>query len=815
VFVPPTVAPRDPEPADLARGAGGREDLLPALARYRRIVLSGPEGSGKTTLARWLAAVMLPPAWSPVLEHDAAQPAAGHVLPIFLSLDTLVPGQYEPPDAAAERWSIEDLIRAHFAEARAALGGPGRDVTLRALQPFFETGRVLLILDGLDRVHCSFCEDTVAFWLERFLDEGRERSWPSPYLLVTSRSRRAGLPMEVRRSGTRYVVVPSTDAQVRDQLDRLARALQTHFGRAGTRAAPGAWEALRAPERAALLELARRPGMAALFGLVWACAQTRGDLPPARPSDLFRQVTSLYLDALASHAPRPQLSRRTLVTALSKLATAGLSSYLLRTRDGRVPTTWPRDMLMKRLERILSPAEAHAFLSHMLAWNGLLHRSLGGAVSFRDVELEEYLSTHAYPDTLDVPQGLWGGAGASTNRTPQPPCWTRPPSPTERPTEPRLPSAQEDTSGVWSEDPAGSRSWAALAWSSTPRPPGPRFEAWRRHEERCEFEDERVHACPTRRARWGPTPQGAPHRLLRRLPVEWLLTSPDSWLWDALAAHDAGAEGEPLRRARRLLAAGYTLSAARPPVRIPPLDDAYWDARVAREPASARYIRRMQHRLSMAEPPRVPAEHPPRPDAWALTALWARMVRRGWVRGPARWVGGDALRARICQAEEALALRENPWVDPRWETVARPRTAPSFEEAVRLATRVVFELGFERQGQAMAGTIEIVTYGHRPLPSYLRGAMRRFLWAALGASLEPGPVGGPEALEELLAWALAGAPAGPRGAVARRLLPIAELAEELHRLQHGGRARTGWAVLERAADALAEAGEAYADEEGR
>ena len=140
-----------------ARPAGLRVDEL--LGRVRRVVITGEPGSGKTTLAQWLAVRSAKRDFGPTLT------AWNHTVPFFIRLRQRVDKGFPKPE------EFPEMV------ARAIAGSMPAGWVHQQL----DKGRALVIVDGVDEVPAK--------QRQGMLDQLAEivRIYPLPFYILTSR----------------------------------------------------------------------------------------------------------------------------------------------------------------------------------------------------------------------------------------------------------------------------------------------------------------------------------------------------------------------------------------------------------------------------------------------------------------------------------------------------------------------------------------------------------------------------------------------------------------------------------------------------
>ncbi|MFZ1642251.1 MAG: NACHT domain-containing protein, partial [Candidatus Contendobacter sp.] len=149
LFVPPLLAEipvsADSDPKQWPQG----QNLFAALERNLRLVVLGDPGSGKTTLANWLA-------W---------RLSAGLTAPLPTVLEDRVPLPCVLREMKAEVFAAETAL-SDLAEsvARHLLGDKADTALLASLRARVAAGSYVLILDGVDEIPVSY-RKTVADWV--------------------------------------------------------------------------------------------------------------------------------------------------------------------------------------------------------------------------------------------------------------------------------------------------------------------------------------------------------------------------------------------------------------------------------------------------------------------------------------------------------------------------------------------------------------------------------------------------------------------------------------------------------------------------
>ena len=164
IYVPPLLAgyavDAEGEPQRWPPG----QSLLDALTEYRRLVVLGDPGGGKTTLANWLA-------WR--LSAGLAAP-----LPPFLADKVPLPCVLRelPPEVLAQETPLSGLVE-HI--VRRLLGDKASDELRATLHARVGAGKYVLILDGIDEIPLAG-RDRVRNWM-------RTASAQDACVLATSR----------------------------------------------------------------------------------------------------------------------------------------------------------------------------------------------------------------------------------------------------------------------------------------------------------------------------------------------------------------------------------------------------------------------------------------------------------------------------------------------------------------------------------------------------------------------------------------------------------------------------------------------------
>jgi hypothetical protein len=289
LFVPLNVIPSPPE---IAENDPLREEKLrhwqeeqqqpqefgKVFSKHKRLALLALPGGGKTLLLKRLAVAYADP------KRRKASP------------DGLPKLDLTPVLVRCREWRehIHRPILTLLRNLPDITGHPGLTGIADALLPLFESGKVLLLIDGLDEIHDNALRSTFVEQLEKFLED-----YPSTRLVVTSREAGFGLVAPVlARFCNRWRVAPLADEAISTLCEHWHR-LMGGESREAEAEAKAVTEHLTRNE--SLRRLAENPLMLTMLLVVKHGA---GRLPPDRVS-LYGRAVEVLLDTwnIKGHAP--------------------------------------------------------------------------------------------------------------------------------------------------------------------------------------------------------------------------------------------------------------------------------------------------------------------------------------------------------------------------------------------------------------------------------------------------------------------------------------------------------------------------------
>lgn len=343
-----------------------------ALADHPRLFLSGPAGSGKTSILKWLAIS------SARRSLDGLLSSLNDLLPIYVPLRGAASHQGPVPTSS------------HL--ARIAFPSFESDQMVRMVQQSCEDGSALLLLDGLDEIDAR----ARRLWL-RWLSEMTER-YPDNRFVVTSRSSPFGVESLLDQRFT-TANLEAFDDRSKTQLIRqwftAAASLNAWSETPPAESASRLTRIIASNRR--LHDLAATPLMSTLM---CALFRERGDLPLVG-AEVYAEFIDMLVErrdtergiAGIRELPKPealmlleQLARQMVLDGVTELSRSNAQAIVAE-----------EALSLQRLQ--IDPDQA---LEHLLTRSGLLIEPASGRVQFVHLTFMEFLAARSFVENDDL-----------------------------------------------------------------------------------------------------------------------------------------------------------------------------------------------------------------------------------------------------------------------------------------------------------------------------------------------------------------------------------------------------------------------------
>ncbi len=367
-----------------------------ALKRWRRLVILGDPGSGKTTLVRWLA-LQLARARRAGVEGAGTVELGRSQVPILLRIAAFA----EDRKAHPERRLIEFVGR-HLGSAcgRPAALSSGETLVPEALHVLLrrrlEDGDAVVLLDGLDEIADPADRFEVAREIDAFLDAYLHRANRA---VITSRI--VGYQLAGLDPGATHLTLEPLSPEALERfcdlwMEAVHRAtVKPWDGEARIRArreADALKRALAELHQRGAGELAGNPLLVTILALVFRHSQQSF---PRQRIRLYELAVKILIEKWRERSGSRTFDQRTVFGTLVPLAAEIHESSAIGVID--------EDGLRKVLERHLTPAEVDAFRTVVREEVGLLTTRGAGVYGFLHLTFQEYLAAHWL---IAEPQGI-------------------------------------------------------------------------------------------------------------------------------------------------------------------------------------------------------------------------------------------------------------------------------------------------------------------------------------------------------------------------------------------------------------------------
>ncbi len=355
---------------------GERQRVEAAFARQTRILLRGTAGSGKTTLAQWLAVTAARQDFPPGLGHLQG------CLPFVLPLRTLARRDSLP--------APQDFL--------AAVGNP-----LHAVQPdgwadeVLKSGRGLLLIDGVDEVQESDRQRTLD-WLKKLITLYRDCIF-----VVTTRPSAVADGWLGPERFTELNLLRMNRQDVNAFLRRWHQAAAETVQRPAERAQLEQYERELAdalPRKNDLAQLATNPLMCAM---ICALNRDRNSYLPQNRLELYDAALSMLLvrrDAQRQVTAQLEINESAQLWLLQQLA-----YWMIRNGHAEADRVHVLRVVadaLRSMPQVAGPEQADAVLEQLLLRSGVLRAPAPDTVEFVHRTFQDYLGAKAAVEGQDL-----------------------------------------------------------------------------------------------------------------------------------------------------------------------------------------------------------------------------------------------------------------------------------------------------------------------------------------------------------------------------------------------------------------------------
>ena len=370
---------------------------IPNPSKGTRILLTGPAGSGKTTVARWLAIRAAQHKFPEILSQW------NRSIPFFVPLRNVFQGYRRRSPTES------DLIQASSQRSSGEMPGDWIKSHLR--------NSSLIILDGVDELSDLHKSD-FRIWVEKL-----ERDYPLVHIIITSRPDGIDHGWFNQRGYTQLELQPMELPEIHLSIRRWFRAVI---------AADKRNEALYSDrkklllkhlqERSAVHELAETPLVCAMLCAFYS--YNLSDSAPKSRGELYQRVINALVHEreearLLENARLANISlgtKLTLLQAVARHMTEGVLSSIpcfpVPDEFGLGPVVpvqdeTAKDVLVARLRGMTPPGVSVEELLHLLLERSIVFRKVGpNEAAFVHRSLQEYLTASDYADNGAVDELL-------------------------------------------------------------------------------------------------------------------------------------------------------------------------------------------------------------------------------------------------------------------------------------------------------------------------------------------------------------------------------------------------------------------------